>query len=86
MQNSDKKYDNSGALFKNDRKADERDRDYSGSITVAGVEYWLSGWIKEGRNGKFLSLAVKPKDAPAGKPKPKANETAAASFDDGIGF
>jgi hypothetical protein len=29
---------------------------------VAGVEYWLSSWIKEGKNGKFMGLALMPKD------------------------
>jgi hypothetical protein len=70
MTTMEKKYDNSGILFRNDRKDGERDRDYSGSITVEGREYWLSGWIKEGKAGKFLSLAIKPKDAAATTSKP----------------
>ncbi len=53
---------NSGALFKNDRKQSERHPDYRGSVNVGGREYWLSAWIKEGRNGKFMSLSVQPKD------------------------
>lgn len=64
-----KQYDDSnrGVLFKNDRKAKDGDRDYSGSINVDGHDYWLSAWIREGRNGKFMSLSVKRKD---GKPAP----------------
>jgi len=63
------KRNNSGVLFKNDKKeGNERAPDYKGSITVDGVDYWLSAWIKEGKTGKFMGLALSPKDAqPPGK-------------------
>jgi hypothetical protein len=54
-------YDNSGVLFRNDNKTRDTDRDYSGSATIAGVEYWMSGWIKEGKRGRFMSFAFTPK-------------------------
>lgn len=57
-------YDNSnkGALFRNDKRTSDRAPEYNGSINVNGVDYWISGWIKEGQKGKFFSLSVQPKD------------------------
>jgi hypothetical protein len=55
---------NRGALFR-EQKQQETDRDYSGTINIGGTDYWLSGWVKTSKKGeKYLSLAVKPKDAP----------------------
>lgn len=71
--------DNSGVLFKEKEKKNPNYPDYKGNVRVNGQEYWLSAWIKEGKNGKFMGLALSPKEeqgqAPA-KAKPKA------SFDD----
>jgi hypothetical protein len=71
------KRDNSGVLFKNDKKESEKHPDYKGNITVNGVDYWLSAWIKDGKGGKFMGLALSPKDAMQEKPKSKS-----AGFDD----
>lgn len=56
--------DNSGSLFKNDRKEQDTHADYRGTIKVDGVEYWLDAWLNESSNGtKYMGLRVKPKDS-----------------------
>jgi hypothetical protein len=81
--------ENSGLLAKNDKQGNESRPDYRGSINVDGREYWLSAWIKQGRDGtklagqKYMSLSVKPKDeqaayapapAPAAAPAPRMTQ------------
>jgi hypothetical protein len=61
--------DNSGSLWLNDRKDKDEHPDRTGSIMVAGTEYWINGWLKKRKDGKpYLSLTVKPKVAKAEKP------------------
>ncbi len=77
-------YENSGLLAKNDKQGNDSRPDYRGSINVDGTEYWLSAWIKTGRDGtklagqKYMSLSVQPKDAPAASPAPSAPAPAPA--------
>lgn len=59
---------NTGLLARNKRKEKEEHPSHTGSINVEGKEYWLSAWVKEGKEGsklageKFFSLAIKAKD------------------------
>lgn len=69
-----KKYDNSGSLGKNERKEKDTHPSHTGRCTIDGKEYWISAWVREGNNGRFFSLAFKPKEErgaqtaqPAGK-------------------
>lgn len=59
--------ENSGVMFPNDRKAEgSAQPDRKGEALVGGVAYWVSGWIKKGSKGQFLSLAFTPKDEQRG--------------------
>lgn len=50
--------DNTGSLFRNEQKKNEKSPDYTGSIMIDGSEKRLSAWLKEGKKGKYLSLQI----------------------------
>jgi hypothetical protein len=58
-------YDNTNTfvLFKNDKGDNPKRPDYTGNANVDGVEFRISGWIREGANGKFISGSVQMKEA-----------------------
>jgi hypothetical protein len=64
---SDRDFPNSGILFRNDGKKTPKHPDYRGDGEVTcehcgcKLELWLSGWVKEGSRGKFLSLSFRSK-------------------------
>jgi hypothetical protein len=74
MENKSNQRDNSGVLFKSDNRDNERAPHYKGNITVDGKDYWLSAWVKEGKSGKFMGLAVSPKE-PMAKPSERSKAT-----------
>lgn len=80
--------DNSGAVFKNDRKTEDRHPDYKGDAEVDGKKFWVSGWIKtagpnaKNPGSKFMSLAFTPKDS---KPEYQPS-TPTADLEDDIPF
>lgn len=61
--------DNSGALFKNDRKRpDKQDPEYRGSAMVNGVAYWLDCWVNEKDGKKYMAIKFKEKEGKAAEP------------------
>ncbi len=76
--------DMSGSLFRNDRKSNGKSPDYQGTVMINGVEMWINGWLKEGNNGRFFSLAFKPKEQQQSKPQRQepARQTKANFHDD----
>lgn len=63
--------DNSGALFKNDKKREGKsDADYQGQVTIDGREYWLNAWLNTTKDGKSKYMSLKAKAKTGGKPKP----------------
>lgn len=66
------KRDNSGSMFKNNRKRQDSDANLTGSIMVGGQEYWINGWTKTKDDGeKWISLSVRLKQNQTSAPQPK---------------
>jgi hypothetical protein len=89
MTMADRDFPNSGILFRNDRKREGgRDPDYQGTADIScgcGQRFTrkLAGWIKQGKNGKFLALSLKPYAAGVGEgaqTREAGDENADASF------
>jgi hypothetical protein len=82
--------ENRGSIWKNEKKDKDTHPDFTGSLNVNGVEYWVSAWKrKEGANPKSpaLSFSVKPKDEQQSisqRAMPKQNSYAAATGRDPI--
>jgi len=83
-------------LFKNDRKESDNHPDYKGDgADIDGNPIWVSAWIKEGKNGKFMSGSIRLKDEvrksaqdgfdQAARTPPK-QQAPAAVFDEDIPF
>ena len=77
----------SGALFKNDKKGNDKAPDYTGNALSPSGEYFeLSAWIKEGNKGKFMSVSLQPKFGSEQKPAPKQIASDFSDMDDDIPF
>jgi hypothetical protein len=75
--------DMSGTLFKNDdKKEGDKRPNAKGSCMIDGVEYWVDAWTKDGKKGKFQSLAFKRKEQQAAKPARSAPAAPADDDDD----
>ena len=80
-------YDNTnrGSIWKNEKKETEKHPDFTGSLNVEGVEYWVSAWKRKpdaSAKAPALSFSIKPKDAPKQQHAPAQT----VDFDDDIPF
>lgn len=91
---SDQKFDMRGVLFKNDQGGNPKRPNYRGTITVLGVDYNLSGWIKKSQKSgdSYMSLAVdekkpmKPRTPVNAAPQPQGQLSEDNWHDDSIPF
>lgn len=76
------------SLFKNDRKEKDSHPDYKGDgLAPDGTPVWVSAWLKEGKNGKFMSCSMQAKQAQESNGKPRQSKGMTnEEIDDGIPF
>lgn len=49
---------NSGSLFKNDRRQNDRQPEYTGTVNIEGKIMRISAWVRTAKSGvKYFSLA-----------------------------
>lgn len=83
-------YDNTnrGAIWPNDRmRSDKKDPEFTGSLNVEGVEYWVSAWKRKPdakQGAPSLSFSINKKEANRA-PNPQASRQE-PDFDDSIPF
>jgi hypothetical protein len=69
---TDERNINRGAIWGNKKKTKDTHPDFTGSINVGGIEYWLDGWKRPAdanSNAPAMKFMVKPKDGQQlGKP------------------
>jgi uncharacterized protein (DUF736 family) len=64
--------DGQGTLFKNDKKGNEKAPDYRGEAMIDGVMHKVAGWLKDGKNGKWMSLKLEVNDPDAARERSAA--------------
>ena len=82
-------YDNNlrGALFKNRKRTEERQPEYTGNCEINGQQFWVSAWVKESKNGeKFFSMAYTPKEQPVTPNVTPVTSNVTADVNDSIPF
>jgi len=82
--------ENKGAIWKNEKKESDNHPDFTGSLNVEGIEYWVSAW-KKGKDANpkapVLKFSIKPKEAPkAQKGTHSSADFIDADFDDELDF
>lgn len=68
------KYEMKGISFDNSFKEKEKQPDFQGKCTIAGVDYKMAGWKRTGNNGDFISWAFSPHSEEKQQPKQIPNE------------
>ncbi len=76
-----------GTLFVNDKQGVENRPDRQGQLNIGGTLYRLSGWIKQGKAGPWLSLSAEiPRSSGGSQPAPEKPSVAKYADADEVPF
>lgn len=80
--------DNSGSLFKNDKRSKDTQPNAQGKAMIGGKMYYVSAWTKRDKNGNpWQSLSFESVDeAKQKKPQPTFDGPLSAQLDDDVPF
>ena len=79
---------NRGQIWKNDKKETDKHPDFTGTLNVDGIEFWVSAWKRKpdaSEKAPALSFSVKLKEGgtkPAAKQESASQVSKSGSFDD----
>lgn len=76
--------ENTGAIFKNDKKTSDKAPDYKGKINVDGVDKDIALWLRESKNGvKYFSVKI---EEPFKKSETPLQESADPKYSNDLPF
>jgi len=83
--------DNTGSLFKNEKRTKDTQAQAVGSAVIEGVAYWVDAWTNEKNGAKYQSLKFRRKDNQGGTKAPPAKSfggypSSSGAEDDGPPF
>ena len=76
--------DNSGSLFKNDKREKDTHANARGKAMIGGVMYYIDAWTNESAKGKYQSLKFKPIDPAQQSAPAQIKSQQPGGFPDGI--
>jgi hypothetical protein len=74
---------NTGVLFLNNKGDNPKRPDRKGSINIEGVDYWLSGWVREKDGKPYMSLKAERKEQQAAPRNPVSSREPQREMPDG---
>lgn len=78
---------NSGSLWKNEDRKDDKHPNAKGSALIDGTDYWVSAWTRETKEGvRYQSLTFRPKDQPERENPPQRRPPKPEPIEDEIPF